>query len=174
MRPLQQQWPRQASASSDPLRTPSHSLEIRCEARFLEQHGRFLTQVSQRDAKEYLSKNSSVPLIPGYAGRDQDPAHLQAEADKIGYPVLIKASAGGGGKGMRIVREKSEYVCPDVNTLHKRELTFLQVQRGPPQMHLGSGALLRLRPLPDRKVHRERQTHRDAGIWRRRNVRQPP
>jgi 3-methylcrotonyl-CoA carboxylase alpha subunit len=36
---------------------------------------------------------------------------LEAEADKIGYPVLIKASAGGGGKGMRIVREKAEYVC---------------------------------------------------------------
>ncbi|KAH7368447.1 carbamoyl-phosphate synthase L chain, ATP binding domain-containing protein, partial [Plectosphaerella cucumerina] len=63
----------------------------------------------KRDAKEYLSKNSSVPLIPGYAGRDQDPADLEAEAEKIGYPVLIKASAGGGGKGMRIVREKSEF-----------------------------------------------------------------
>jgi 3-methylcrotonyl-CoA carboxylase alpha subunit len=48
-----------------------------------------------------------VPLVPGYHGADQDPALLQAEADRIGYPALIKASAGGGGKGMRVV-EKSE------------------------------------------------------------------
>jgi 3-methylcrotonyl-CoA carboxylase alpha subunit len=46
-------------------------------------------------------------LVPGYHGADQDAALLQREADRIGYPVLIKASAGGGGKGMRIV-EKSE------------------------------------------------------------------
>jgi 3-methylcrotonyl-CoA carboxylase alpha subunit len=45
--------------------------------------------------------------VPGYHGADQDPALLQAEADRIGYPALIKASAGGGGKGMRVV-EKSE------------------------------------------------------------------
>jgi 3-methylcrotonyl-CoA carboxylase alpha subunit len=63
---------------------------------------------NKRDAKELLSKNSSVPLIPGYGGHDQDPAHMEAEADKIGYPVLIKASAGGGGKGMRVVNEKAE------------------------------------------------------------------
>lgn len=64
--------------------------------------------VSKRVAKEYLAKHSSVPLIPGYGGIDQDPTHLEAEADRIGYPVLIKASAGGGGKGMRVVHEKSE------------------------------------------------------------------
>ncbi|CAI4211992.1 unnamed protein product [Parascedosporium putredinis] len=63
----------------------------------------------KRVAKEYLAKHSSVPLIPGYGGIDQDPTHLEAEADRIGYPVLIKASAGGGGKGMRVVHEKSEF-----------------------------------------------------------------
>ncbi|MEP7057158.1 MAG: biotin carboxylase N-terminal domain-containing protein [Caldimonas sp.] len=46
---------------------------------------------------------AGVPLVPGYHGADQNPAVLQREADRIGYPVLIKASAGGGGKGMRIV-----------------------------------------------------------------------
>jgi 3-methylcrotonyl-CoA carboxylase alpha subunit len=52
-------------------------------------------------------EQAGVPLVPGYHGADQDPALLQAEADRIGYPALIKASAGGGGKGMRVV-EKSE------------------------------------------------------------------
>ncbi|MBS0291905.1 MAG: ATP-grasp domain-containing protein, partial [Proteobacteria bacterium] len=54
-----------------------------------------------------LMARAGVPLVPGYQGEDQDPALLQREADAIGYPVLIKASAGGGGKGMRLV-EKSE------------------------------------------------------------------
>ena len=54
-----------------------------------------------------LMEKSGVPLVPGYHGVDQEPSILQREADAIGYPVLIKASAGGGGKGMRTV-EKSE------------------------------------------------------------------
>ncbi|WP_288254235.1 acetyl/propionyl/methylcrotonyl-CoA carboxylase subunit alpha [uncultured Hydrogenophaga sp.] len=54
-----------------------------------------------------LMEKAGVPLVPGYHGTDQDPALLQREADRIGYPALIKASAGGGGKGMRVV-EKSE------------------------------------------------------------------
>src|SRR5205814_5908636 len=52
---------------------------------------------------------AGVPLVPGYHGRDQDPALLKREAERIGYPVLIKASAGGGGKGMRIVAKADEF-----------------------------------------------------------------
>lgn len=58
------------------------------------------------ESKQLMEK-AGVPLVPGYHGCDQDPALLHSEADRIGYPVLIKASAGGGGKGMRLV-EKSE------------------------------------------------------------------
>ena len=58
------------------------------------------------ESKQLMEK-AGVPLVPGYHGSDQDPALLRREADSIGYPVLIKASAGGGGKGMRAV-EKSE------------------------------------------------------------------
>ena len=50
-------------------------------------------------------------LVPGYHGADQDAALLQREADRIGYPVLIKASAGGGGKGMRIVASAQEFAA---------------------------------------------------------------
>ena len=52
---------------------------------------------------------AGVPLVPGYHGEDQDPALLQVEADSIGYPVLIKASAGGGGKGMRVVDKGADF-----------------------------------------------------------------
>ncbi|MBL8491832.1 MAG: acetyl/propionyl/methylcrotonyl-CoA carboxylase subunit alpha, partial [Rhodocyclaceae bacterium] len=56
-----------------------------------------------------LMEKAGVPLTPGYHGDDQEPAHLQAQADAIGYPVLIKASAGGGGKGMRAVWKGEEF-----------------------------------------------------------------
>jgi len=58
------------------------------------------------ESKQLMEK-AGVPLVPGYHGSDQNPELLKKEADRIGYPVLIKASAGGGGKGMRAV-EKSE------------------------------------------------------------------
>ena len=50
-----------------------------------------------------LMETAGVPLVPGYHGAAQDLATLAREAERIGYPVLIKASAGGGGKGMRVV-----------------------------------------------------------------------
>lgn len=58
-----------------------------------------------------LMAHAGVPLVPGYHGADQDPALLQREADAIGYPVLIKASAGGGGKGMRVVNAAAEFAA---------------------------------------------------------------
>jgi 3-methylcrotonyl-CoA carboxylase alpha subunit len=56
-----------------------------------------------------LMEAAGVPLVPGYHGTDQDPALLKREAARIGWPVLIKASAGGGGKGMRVVEAEGEF-----------------------------------------------------------------
>src|SRR6188474_3639583 len=58
-----------------------------------------------------LMAQAGVPLVPGYHGADQDPQLLQREADRIGYPVLIKASAGGDGKGMRAVQSPNEFAA---------------------------------------------------------------
>ncbi len=60
------------------------------------------------ESKQLMEK-AGVPLVPGYHGSDQDPALLKREADDIGYPVLIKASAGGGGKGMRAVDKAADF-----------------------------------------------------------------
>ena len=62
------------------------------------------------ESKQLMEK-AGVPLVPGYHGSDQDPALLQREADRIGYPVLIKASAGGGGKGMRGVDKSEDFAA---------------------------------------------------------------
>ncbi len=62
-----------------------------------------------KSASKQLMEKAGVPLVPGYHGADQNPALLKREAGAIGYPVLIKASAGGGGKGMRIVANADEF-----------------------------------------------------------------
>jgi 3-methylcrotonyl-CoA carboxylase alpha subunit len=67
--------------------------------------------MGSKSAAKALMQMANVPLVPGYHGADQDPALLQREADRIGYPVLIKASAGGGGKGMRVVNSPDEFAA---------------------------------------------------------------
>ena len=62
-----------------------------------------------KDAAKALMVEAGVPVVPGYHGESQDPDFLAAEAEKIGYPVLIKARAGGGGKGMRLVEGPAEF-----------------------------------------------------------------
>jgi len=65
---------------------------------------------SKSEAKK-LMQQAGVPLAPGYHGDEQSPAHLQAQADAIGYPLLIKAAAGGGGKGMRRVERGADFAA---------------------------------------------------------------
>ena len=67
--------------------------------------------MGSKSAAKTLMQQAGVPLLPGYHGDDQDIALLQKEAGKIGYPVLIKASAGGGGKGMRIVEKAADFAA---------------------------------------------------------------
>ena len=73
---------------------------------------------SKSEAKKLMGK-AAVPLTPGYHGDDQTPELLHKEADAISYPVLIKAAAGGGGKGMRLVEKSEDF--PDALASCKRE-----------------------------------------------------
>ena len=68
-----------------------------------------ITAMGLKDAAKKLMADAGVPVTPGYLGENQDPAHLASEATKIGYPVLIKAVAGGGGKGMRLVERADDF-----------------------------------------------------------------
>ncbi len=69
-----------------------------------------IAAMGSKSAAKALMEKAGVPLVPGYHGDNQDENFLHQEADKIGYPVLIKASAGGGGKGMRIVNSSAEFL----------------------------------------------------------------
>lgn len=66
----------------------------------------------KRQAKDYLAQHRpEIPLIPGYSGSEQSVEALREEAEAIGYPVLIKAAAGGGGKGMRVVHASTSFAA---------------------------------------------------------------
>jgi 3-methylcrotonyl-CoA carboxylase alpha subunit len=65
--------------------------------------------MGDKSRSKVLMEKAGVPLVPGYHGEDQAEKALQAAADRIGYPVLIKASAGGGGKGMKVVETAAEF-----------------------------------------------------------------
>ena len=65
--------------------------------------------MGSKSAAKSLMQQAGVPLVPGYHGADQGTAQLASEAARIGYPVLIKASAGGGGKGMRVVEDAAGF-----------------------------------------------------------------
>ncbi|WP_243409987.1 acetyl/propionyl/methylcrotonyl-CoA carboxylase subunit alpha [Pokkaliibacter plantistimulans] len=65
--------------------------------------------MGSKSAAKAIMEEAGVPLVPGYHGTDQDAALLKTEASRIGYPVLLKAVAGGGGKGMRVVWQANEF-----------------------------------------------------------------
>src|SRR3546814_713790 len=69
-----------------------------------------ITAMGLKDAAKKLMADAGVPVTPGYMGENQDPAYLAEQAAQIGYPVLIKAVAGGGGKGMRKVDVAGDFI----------------------------------------------------------------
>uniref|UniRef100_UPI003561D290 biotin carboxylase N-terminal domain-containing protein n=1 Tax=Thalassovita aquimarina TaxID=2785917 RepID=UPI003561D290 len=69
-----------------------------------------IRKMGLKDAAKALMEEAGVPVVPGYHGANQAPEHLSGAADTIGYPVLIKAVAGGGGKGMRLVEEPERFM----------------------------------------------------------------
>ena len=80
--------------------------------------------MGSKSGSKALMEKAGVPLVPGYHGDAQDDATLTTAADKIGFPVLIKASAGGGGRGMRIVRDKAELLPAVVSAKREAKAAF--------------------------------------------------
>jgi len=78
---------------------------------------------SKSEAKKLMGA-AGVPLTPGYHGDDQNPDRLRAEADAIGYPVLIKAAAGGGGKGMRLVEKGEDFLAALASCQREAQSSF--------------------------------------------------
>jgi 3-methylcrotonyl-CoA carboxylase alpha subunit len=80
--------------------------------------------MGSKSGSKILMEKAGVPLVPGYHGEAQDDATLAEAADKIGFPVLVKASAGGGGRGMRIVRSVNELAAALVSAKREAKAAF--------------------------------------------------
>ena len=78
---------------------------------FIGPSGASMRKMGSKAGAKDLMAAAGVPVVPGYTGEDQSPDLLQREADRIGYPLMIKAAHGGGGKGMRIVRTAGEFAA---------------------------------------------------------------
>ncbi|MEX0347824.1 MAG: biotin carboxylase N-terminal domain-containing protein [Paracoccaceae bacterium] len=89
-----------------------------------------IRKMGLKDAAKALMEAAGVPVVPGYHGDNQDADHLSGAADTIGYPVLIKAVAGGGGKGMRLVERPQDFAAA------------LDSARGEAQTAFGNDAVL--------------------------------
>lgn len=77
-----------------------------------------------KDAAKALMEKAGVPVVPGYHGENQDPKYLAEKAKEIGYPVLIKAVAGGGGKGMRLVEKPSDFQAALTSAMGEAKTAF--------------------------------------------------
>jgi 3-methylcrotonyl-CoA carboxylase alpha subunit len=80
--------------------------------------------MGSKSGSKMLMEKAGVPLVPGFHGEAQDEATLAKAADRIGFPVLVKASAGGGGRGMRIVRSAGELAAAVVSAKREAKAAF--------------------------------------------------
>lgn len=69
-----------------------------------------IAAMGSKRAAKHIMQTAKIPVVPGYHGENQDPEYLEAQAEGIGFPVLLKAAAGGGGKGMRLVHENDNFL----------------------------------------------------------------
>jgi 3-methylcrotonyl-CoA carboxylase alpha subunit len=83
-----------------------------------------IAAMGSKSAAKIIMGKARVPLVPGYHGDDQDPGVLAREAAKIGFPVLIKATAGGGGKGMKIVTRADEFATALASAQREAKASF--------------------------------------------------
>src|SRR5260370_6249038 len=80
--------------------------------------------MGSKSGSKMLMEEAGVPLVPGYHGDAQDEVTLAKAADQMGFPVLVKASAGGGGRGMRIVRSAGELAAAIVSAKREAKAAF--------------------------------------------------
>ncbi|MFL6836901.1 MAG: acetyl/propionyl/methylcrotonyl-CoA carboxylase subunit alpha [Bradyrhizobium sp.] len=83
-----------------------------------------MTAMGSKSGSKALMEKAGVPLVPGYHGEAQDEATLAEAADRIGFPVLVKASAGGGGRGMRVVNSAAELSAAIVSAKREAKAAF--------------------------------------------------
>ena len=122
--------------------------------------------MGSKSAAKRLMGEAGVPLVPGYHGEDQSPARLAKEAGKIGWPVLVKPTAGGGGKGMRAVNDAASFL--DALAGAKREaLASFGDDRVLLERYLARPRHIEIQVFADAAGHAVHLFERDCSIQRR-------
>ncbi len=125
-----------------------------------------IAAMGSKSAAKTLMAQAGVPLVPGYHGDNQDPSFLHQQADRMGYPVLIKASAGGGGKGMRVVRSTQEFAHALISC--KREsLSSFSDDRVLLERYLQKPRHIEIQIFADQQGHCVYLFERDCSVQRR-------
>ncbi|MCM8595190.1 acetyl/propionyl/methylcrotonyl-CoA carboxylase subunit alpha [Accumulibacter sp.] len=122
--------------------------------------------MGSKAAAKALIEAAGVPLAPGYHGERQDPDYLQDRAEAIGYPVLIKAVAGGGGKGMRLV-ERSEDFAAALGSCQREALASFKSPDVLIEKYLRRARHIEVQIFADRHGHCVHLFERDCSVQRR-------
>ena len=125
-----------------------------------------IAAMGSKSAAKALMERAGVPLTPGYHGDRQEPAFLQEQADRIGYPVLIKASAGGGGRGMRRVDRPEDFAAA-LRSCQREAGSSFGDQRVLVEKYLLQPRHIELQIFADAQGHCLHLYERDCSVQRR-------
>ncbi len=125
-----------------------------------------IAAMGSKSAAKAIMGKARVPLVPGYHGDDQDPDLLAQEALKIGYPVLIKATAGGGGKGMKIVTAEREFASALASAQRESQASF-DDDRVLIERYLSSPRHIEIQVFADQHGNAVHLFERDCSVQRR-------
>jgi 3-methylcrotonyl-CoA carboxylase alpha subunit len=125
-----------------------------------------IAAMGSKSAAKAIMGKAGVPLVPGYHGEDQDAKLLAREAGRIGYPVLIKASAGGGGKGMRIVHEAAGFAAALASAQREAKASFGD-ERVLIERYLDAPRHIEIQVFADAKGNAVHLHERDCSVQRR-------
>jgi 3-methylcrotonyl-CoA carboxylase alpha subunit len=125
-----------------------------------------LRLMGSKAAAKNLMAAHGVPVVPGYHGADQDPSHLLAEAEGIGFPVLIKAAAGGGGRGMRTVGSPADFAAA-VDGARREAAAAFGDDRLLIEKYLARARHIEIQIFADRHGNAVHLFERDCSIQRR-------
>lgn len=125
-----------------------------------------ISAMGSKSESKRIMEAAGVPVVPGYHGDDQHPELLKREADRIGYPVLVKAVSGGGGKGMKIVRSPEEFELQLASA--KREATsFFKDDRVILERYISAPRHIECQVFCDKKGNGVFFFERDCSVQRR-------
>jgi 3-methylcrotonyl-CoA carboxylase alpha subunit len=125
-----------------------------------------IAAMGSKSAAKAIMSDAGVPVVPGYHGDDQDEALLAREAARIGFPVLIKATAGGGGKGMKAASTRGEFGAALASAKREARASFGD-DRVLLERYLASPRHIEMQVFADRQGHAVHLFERDCSVQRR-------